>query len=97
MNEVNEVVYGFALENMNIRENETILEIGFGNGKFFDKLFAKASNVKVWGIDFSKDMVGMPTRNNQSSVREGKLDLQLGSSDNLRFANDSFDKCFVLM
>jgi ubiquinone/menaquinone biosynthesis C-methylase UbiE len=96
MNEVNEVVYDFTLENMNIKENEAILEIGFGNGRFFNKLFAKARNVKIWGIDFSKDMVGMATRNNQSSIRAGKLDLQLGSSDNLPFASDSFDKIFCI-
>jgi ubiquinone/menaquinone biosynthesis C-methylase UbiE len=96
MNEVNEVVYDFTLENMNIKENEAILEIGFGNGKFFNKLFAKARNVKIWGIDFSKDMVGMATKYNQSSIRAGKLNLQLGSSDNLPFANDSFDKVFCI-
>lgn len=96
MNEVNEVVYDFTLENMDIKENEAILEIGFGNGKFFTKLFAKAKNIKIWGIDFSKDMVSMATKNNQPSVRAGKLNLQLGSSDNLPFADDSFDKVFCI-
>lgn len=96
MNEINEVVYDFTLENMNIRENEAILEIGFGNGKFFNKLFAKTRNVKIWGIDFSKDMVGMATKHNQSSIKAGKLNLQLGSSDNLPFANGSFDKVFCI-
>ncbi|MGI8633803.1 MAG: hypothetical protein ACR2KZ_00220 [Segetibacter sp.] len=52
MNEVNEVVYDFAIESMNITDNDAVLEIGFGNGKFFDKLFAKATNLKIWGIDF---------------------------------------------
>lgn len=96
MNEINEVVYDFTLENMNIKENEAILEIGFGNGKFFNKLFAKAGNIKISGIDFSKEMVSMAIKNNQSSVRAGKLNLQLGSSDNLPFPNDSFDKVFCI-
>lgn len=96
MNEVNEVVYDFTLENMNITENEAILEIGFGNGKFFNKLFANAENIKIWGIDFSKDMVGMAIKNNQSSVKAGKLNLQLGSSDDLPFADESFDKVFCI-
>jgi ubiquinone/menaquinone biosynthesis C-methylase UbiE len=96
MNEVNEVVYDFTLENMNIRENEAVLEIGFGNGKFFSKLFAKVRNVKIWGIDFSKEMVSLATRNNHSSIKDGTLNLQLGSSDNLPFANDSFDKVFCI-
>jgi ubiquinone/menaquinone biosynthesis C-methylase UbiE len=96
MNEVNEVVYDLTLETMNLHENETILEIGFGNGRFFNKLFAKAANLKVWGIDFSKDMVAMANRNNPTYIRAGKLNLQLGSSDNLPFANDSFDKVFCI-
>ena len=96
MNEVNEVVYDFTIDNMTLRENEAILEIGFGNGRFFNKLFASAGDINVWGIDFSKDMVGMAIKNNQSSVRAGKLNLQLGSSDNLPFANESFDKAFCI-
>lgn len=96
MNEMNEVVYNFTLENMNIGENDSILEIGFGNGKFFDKLFANAQNIKVWGIDFSKDMVAMAIKKNQSLIRAAKLKLQIGSSDNLPFANDTFDKVFCI-
>jgi ubiquinone/menaquinone biosynthesis C-methylase UbiE len=96
MNEVNEVVYDFALESMNVIDNNTVLEIGFGNGKFFDKLFAKATKLKVWGIDFSKDMVTIACRNNRSSLNEGRLNLQLGSSDNLPFTDNSFDKVFCI-
>jgi ubiquinone/menaquinone biosynthesis C-methylase UbiE len=96
MNEMNEVLYDFTLENMNIRENDAILEIGFGNGKFFNKLFTHARSIKVWGIDFSKDMVSMANKNNQTSVRAGKLNLQLGSSDKLPFVNDTFDKVFCI-
>ena len=96
MNEVNEVVYDFALENMNIIDNDAVLEIGFGNGKFFDKLFAKATNLKIWGIDFSKDMVAIASRNNQSALKQGKLNVQLGSSDNLPFTDNSFDKVFCI-
>ena len=96
MNEINEVVYDFALEGMNITNNNVVLEIGFGNGKFFDKLFAKATGLLISGIDFSKDMVAIASRHNQSEIKQGKLDLQLGSSDNLPFSDNSFDKVFCI-
>lgn len=41
-------------------------------------------------------MVAMAIKNNQSLTRAGKLNLQLGSSDNLPFGNDSFDKVFCI-
>ena len=96
MNEVNEVIYDFALESMNIIDNDDVLETGFGNGKFFNKLFAKATDLKIWGIDFSKDMVALAKRNNQSFLKQSKLNLQFGSSDNLPFPDNSFDKVFCI-
>jgi ubiquinone/menaquinone biosynthesis C-methylase UbiE len=35
-------------------------------------------------------------QNNQSGIADGKLKLQLGSSDNLPFADNSFDKVFCI-
>jgi ubiquinone/menaquinone biosynthesis C-methylase UbiE len=96
MNDINEVVYDLTLESMGLKDNDAVLEIGFGNGKFFDKLFSKAKNLKVWGIDFSKDMVAIARKNNQSSIKEGKLNMQLGSSDKLPFADNRFDKVFCI-
>jgi ubiquinone/menaquinone biosynthesis C-methylase UbiE len=96
MNKANEFLYNFTLDNMQLNNHQTILEIGFGNGKFFDKLFAKANNLKITGIDFSETMVAEARENNQSNIAEGKLQLQPGSSDNLPFADNSFDKVFCI-
>jgi ubiquinone/menaquinone biosynthesis C-methylase UbiE len=96
MNKANEFLYDFTLDNMQLNSHQTILEIGFGNGKFFDKLFAKANNLKITGIDFSETMVAEAQENNQSNIAEGKLQLQPGISDNLPFADNSFDKVFCI-
>lgn len=96
MNEVNEVVYDLTLESMHLRDNDSVLEIGFGNGKFFDKLFSKAKTLKVSGVDYSKDMIKIARKNNQSLTKDGKLNLQFGSSDNLPFDDNSFDKVFCI-
>ena len=47
MNKANEFLYDFTSSTMELTENQTILEIGFGNGNFFDKLFSKANNLKA--------------------------------------------------
>ena len=96
MNEVNEVLYDLTVECMHLRDNDVVLEIGFGNGKFFDKLFSSAKDLNISGIDYSKNMVARANKYNQSLTKEGKLGLQLGSSDNLPFADNSFDKVFCI-
>jgi 16S rRNA A1518/A1519 N6-dimethyltransferase RsmA/KsgA/DIM1 with predicted DNA glycosylase/AP lyase activity len=38
MNELNSYLYDISIDKINPEDNEAILEIGFGNGKFFDKI-----------------------------------------------------------
>jgi SAM-dependent methyltransferase len=96
MNESNAPLYDFALREMKIRDDEHILEIGFGNGRFFEKIFAEAENLQLAGLDFSKDMVQAARSNNSALVKSGDLELHLGSSDVMPFADASFDKIFCI-
>lgn len=96
MNESNSFLYDFVLDAMQVENNQAILEIGFGNGKFFDKLFSKAKNLKISGIDFSETMVKMAEINNKETIISGDLDLWHGNSDVLPFDYNSFDKVFCI-
>ena len=96
MNKANEFLYDFTSSKMELADNQTILEIGFGNGKFFDKLFSKANNLKITGLDFSETMLKEAQKNNSKSIADERLILQLGSSNNLPFADNSFDKVFCI-
>ena len=96
MNKANEFLYDFTLGVMQPANNDAILEIGFGNGKFFDKIFSKAEGLKVTGLDFSETMFNAAKENNKEAVAKGKLALQFGSSDKLPFANNCFDKIFCI-
>ena len=96
MNKTNSFLYDFTIEAMQLTDNESILEIGFGNGKFFDKLFSVANNLKISGLDFSPEMVKVATANNPSTSNSGKLTLRLGSSDKIPFPDNSFDKVFCI-
>jgi ubiquinone/menaquinone biosynthesis C-methylase UbiE len=79
-----------------LKDNESILEIGFGNGKFFDKIFSTANDLKIAGLDFSPEMVKVAKVNNPSTTNTGKLTLQFGSSDKIPFPDNSFDKIFCI-
>lgn len=94
MNHINEALYDFVIDAMELNDHEKILEIGFGTGKFFNKLFSKADNLLVNGIDYSREMVNSAKELNQTAVSLGKLNIKLGNSDNIYFEDNSFDKVF---
>lgn len=96
MNKANEFLYDATLNAMQPADGDAILEIGFGNGKFFDKLFAKANNLHITGLDFSSTMAAEAKENNQRSISDGKLALVQGSSNQMPFADNSFDKIFCI-
>jgi len=97
MNNFNEVLYEFVIDLMQLKDHENILEIGFGNGKFFNKLFNKNGSLKIKGIDFSKEMVHSAELYNQQAISNGKLKLYLGNSEKLPFPDNSFDEVFCNM
>jgi ubiquinone/menaquinone biosynthesis C-methylase UbiE len=96
MNITNGFLYDFTINTMQLRDNEAILEIGFGNGKFFDKIFSTAKDLKISGLDFSSEMVKLAKENNRSTSNTGKLTLRLGSSDKILFPDNSFDTIFCI-
>ncbi|MEI9909877.1 MAG: class I SAM-dependent methyltransferase [Bacteroidota bacterium] len=96
MNAANAFLYDAALDIMKPADHDSILEIGFGNGKFFEKIFSKANGLRLTGIDFSEKMVEEAKKNNAASWATGLLQLYKGSSDQLPFPDNSFDIIFCI-
>jgi ubiquinone/menaquinone biosynthesis C-methylase UbiE len=96
MNITNSFLYDFTIKAMQLKDNESILGIGFGNGKFFDKIFSTANDLEISGLDFSPAMVKAVTANNPTTTKAGKLSLHAGSSDKIPFPDNSFDKIFCI-
>jgi len=96
MNKANEFLYDYTLDILQPSGEESVLEIGFGNGKFFHKLFSRSEKLKVTGLDFSETMYRMAGEFNKEYINQGRLVLQYGSSDQLPFPDSSFDKIFCI-
>jgi SAM-dependent methyltransferase len=96
MNTANEFLYDFTLDEMHVGNNQSILEIGFGNGKFFYKQFNRAEELRITGLDFSEDMIREAKSINQDYLDQGKLVLVKGQSDKMPFQNASFDIIFCI-
>lgn len=96
MNKANEFLYEATLDEMQIKGEESILEIGFGNGLFFSKIFEQAPNAKVIGLDYSASMVKEALALNQTFINTKNLKLFHGDSSKMPFADNSFDKIFCI-
>ncbi|WP_440998431.1 class I SAM-dependent methyltransferase [Fodinibius sp. SL11] len=97
MDEVNEPLFDLTLAAMDPESGDQILEVGFGTGKYIERLFRGSENLQVTGIDYSSEMVEMARKNNQNAITDGQLEVQLGQSDDLPFPEASFDKVFCNM
>jgi ubiquinone/menaquinone biosynthesis C-methylase UbiE len=96
MNAGNAFLYDFTINAMQLKDGESILEIGFGNGKFFKQLFSKASNLKISGVDYSSEMVREAKTLNKDLIQTGNLVLINGASDAMPFSENQFDKVFCI-
>ncbi|MDZ4822189.1 MAG: class I SAM-dependent methyltransferase [Flavobacteriales bacterium] len=96
LNETNRFLYHFVLSNNEWKDGFEVLEIGFGNGKLFPTLFAKAKNLRITGLDFSEKMTQSARRENRAQVQSGQLEIFDGASDHMPFADGSFDFVFCI-
>lgn len=97
MDRVNEPLYDLTVKTMRPATNDSILEIGFGSGRFFKKLFTGREGLEMSGIDYSKEMLEMARRLNKPFIQSGRLTLLQANSNSLPFKNDTFSKVFCNM
>lgn len=96
MNSSNSFMYSFTLEQMKLREGDNVLEVGFGNGHFFEKIYAQAPGLSLYGIDYSVQMLQEAKAANQSLIGKGCLELKSGNNDSLPWTDNFFDKIFCI-
>lgn len=82
-----------AIDALNIKENQEILEIGFGNGKHLPHLLSRAAGLSYRGVDISEVMVQEATDNNPS---ENAGFFLTDGSGKLDFPGETFDGCFTV-
>lgn len=96
MNEINSFITRYTYKQLGIKENDTILEIGFGNGKFIKEIFDNGINANYKGVDISDVMVEEATIYNQYLIDQGKVELIHCYSKEMPYNDCSIDKvCLV--
>lgn len=96
MNESNRNMYDLLFQHLELKANDHILEIGFGNGRFFKTLANQAEGLQLYGLDFSNAMLKEAKKINADLIKKGQLHLQLGNSEKLPFEPEFFDQVFCV-
>jgi SAM-dependent methyltransferase len=81
---------------LDVKPTDRVLEIGMGPGVAVQRVSAIASEGQVVGVDHSDVMVRQSRRRNARAVKEGAVDVRLGSASQLPSFSEPFDKIFTI-
>jgi SAM-dependent methyltransferase len=96
LNTMNAKVYARAYQAIALADNHRVLEIGFGNGHLIPELLALAKEVKYAGLDISATMVQEASAFNAIRIAAGLVEIKLGSSASIPYADATFDSALAL-
>jgi ubiquinone/menaquinone biosynthesis C-methylase UbiE len=85
-----------VLELLQLAPADSVLEIGCGHGDTLAKAARVAREGVLAGIDFSWLTHRHAVRRHRALVAGGRLDFRFGSSDQLPFAAESFNKAYAV-
>ena len=81
---------------LDVQPEDRVLEIGFGPGIAIEEMARRATRGVVVGLDHSEVMVRQATRRNSAAVRAGRVELRLGSAENLPAFGELFDRILAV-
>ena len=81
----------WGLKKVGIKPAFKILDVGCGGGKTIKKLAKLASRGKVFGIDYSKDMVAYSKEVNSNLISQKKVSIEECSIVKTNFSSNFFD------
>ena len=94
MAHTNDDCAAWVIELLEVKSNETVLEVGFGPGVAIKRLSEAAGHVT--GIDQSREMVAQARARNANAIKSGRVELCHGSVSNLPFADNTFHKAIAV-
>jgi ubiquinone/menaquinone biosynthesis C-methylase UbiE len=92
MNKSNYYINTNAFDLLELEKNESILEIGFGNGKLIPEFFKRENTIDYCGVDLSATMLEEASIFNADLVNSGTVELLQGNINQLCYADNTFDK-----
>lgn len=86
----------WAVSLLDVAPTDRVLEIGFGPGIAIRELSRRVTRGLVCGVDHSAVMVRQAARRNAAAMSAGRVDLRLGSAEDLPAFAEPFDKVLAV-
>lgn len=96
MNDANGPMNRHTIAVVNPEANDSILEIGMGNGHFVKNILKLDESIQYTGCDYSSLMVDLATQGNKDFVSNGKARFIQANANDLPLEDSSFDKIFTI-
>ncbi len=96
LNRVNADITAAVYQRLQLRENDRVLEIGFGNGRLLPALLACAEDLTYVGLDIAETMVTEAIAFNAELVAAGQASFRLASAEAIPCPDESFEKVFAV-
>ncbi len=96
MNKGNELINQWAIKEMDLQPNDSVLEIGMGNGFFVKDIFTTHPTIRYAGIDYSEVMVAEAIKLNQQFINGLQATFIQGNAEKLPYPDQTFSKVFTV-
>lgn len=93
---VNDESNRLAIDALDLRPSETVLELGFGPGWGLRTIAARTRGARVYGVDQSARMLRQASRINEVAVSRGRMVLVQGPFSPLPWVDEMFDKILLV-
>ncbi len=91
-NKRNAALNDVTFAGMELRDDDRVLDIGFGGGYLLGKIAEIVHSGFIAGVDASPVMVDNARRRFQETIQAGKMDLRCAQVEALPFPDESFSK-----
>jgi len=81
----------WGLSHISIKPDSCVLDIGCGGGKTIKEIASSVSKGKVYGIDYSADMVQLSKKVNDNLIKQNIVEITYGTVSSLPFPDNTFD------
>jgi ubiquinone/menaquinone biosynthesis C-methylase UbiE len=86
----------WAVDLLNVRPTDTVLEVGFGPGVASELVAQTADTIHIHGIVASAVMLWQASQRNKEGSVNGRIHLQQGTATHLPYEANTFNKAFAI-
>jgi len=91
MNSGHAKIRRWGLTSISINPDSYVLDIGCGGGMAVKEIASSVQRGKVYGIDYSEEMVQLSKKVNDTLIKQGIVEIMYGSVSALPFPDNMFD------